>query len=49
MDLLLLIALVLAGVVAVWAVMERTWQLLLLAAAAICLALAAAGVPTNVG
>lgn len=48
MDLLLLIALILAIVVAVWAVMERTWQLLLLAVAVICLALAP-GAPFNVG
>lgn len=40
MSLLAVVALVLAAVVAVWAVTERSWQLLLLAAAVILLALA---------
>lgn len=43
MSLFVSIALILAIVVAVWAVMERTWQLLLVAAAVILLALALTG------
>lgn len=38
MGLLTLIAIILAIIVGVWAVMERTWQLLLLAIAVVCLA-----------
>lgn len=40
MSLIAAAALILALVVAVWAVMERTWQLLLIAVAVILLALA---------
>lgn len=39
MDALALVALILSIVVGVWAVMERSWPLLILAAAVICLAL----------
>jgi hypothetical protein len=40
MDLFQLIALILAVVVGIWAVMERSWQLLLIALAVVLLALA---------
>lgn len=40
MSLLVLLSLVLALVVAIWAVMDRSWQLLLLAIAVVLLTLA---------
>lgn len=39
MTLLAVIALILAIIVGVWAVMDRSWQLLLVAIAVVCLAL----------
>lgn len=39
MGLLALVALILAVVVGIWAVMERSWQLLLIAIAVACIAL----------
>lgn len=39
MTLLAVVALILAIVVGAWAVMDRSWQLLLIAIAVVCLAL----------